>query len=266
MNDGPMGLGGRVAVVTGAGSGIGRATALTLATAGATVACVDLDWEAAEGTTASIVDAGGSARSAAADVTDGAAVEAVADRTVADLGRLDAWVNVAGVMRPARVLDLTEGELDEVMAVNFKGVFLGAKAAARRMVDAGTGGSIVNVASAIIDGPQPKMAAYGASKAAVSHLSRTLAMEVGRHGVRVNVVAPGWTRTAMTETPFVTADGTLDEAATLEAVAHQARFTPLRRAAVATDAATAIHWLVSDASSFVTGQTLRPHGGITMPW
>jgi NAD(P)-dependent dehydrogenase (short-subunit alcohol dehydrogenase family) len=110
------------------------------------------------------------------------------------------------------------------------------------------------------------MAAYGMSKAAVSHLSRSLAQEVARAGVRVNVVAPGWTRTGMTTGSLRAADGTPDEEAIAKTAEMQARFTPMRRAAEPADTAAAVVYLASDSAAFVTGQTLRPHGGITMPW
>ena len=115
-------------------------------------------------------------------------------------------------MRYAKVVDLTEADLDAVLAVNFKGVLFGSQVAARRMVEQRSG-SIVNVASAILDGPQPRMVAYAVSKAAVSVMTRTLAMEVGKHGVRANVVAPGWTRTGMTDEQFTGPDGQIDESA-----------------------------------------------------
>lgn len=254
-----------MAVVTGAGSGIGRAVAGLLADARAHVICADRDVGGAGATAASIEERGGRAEAAGLDVTRLAEVEAVADRAVA-VGRLATWVNCAGIMTYAKVVDLAEDDLDAVLAVNFKGTVFGAQSAARRMIDAGEGGSIVNVASAILDGPQPRMAAYGASKAAVSHFSRTLALEVGKHGVRVNVVAPGWTRTSMTESQLMGADGAIDEEAARHAAEMQARVTPLRRAAEPADTARAVVWLASDAGSFITGQTIRPHGGVTMPW
>lgn len=257
---------GRVAVVTGAGSGIGRAVALGLAAQGAEVWCLDLDQSAAAATAALAAAQGGAAHFLAVDVSRSAEVEGAATEAVEVSGGLDVWVNCAGVMTYAKVVDLTEDDLDLVMGVNFKGTLFGAQAAARRMVASGAGGSIVNVASAILDGPQPRMAAYGASKAAVSHLSRTLALEVGKHGVRVNVVAPGWTRTAMTEALHLAADGSVDEQSASEAAAMMASFTPLRRVAEPADAAAAVLWLASDAGAFMTGQTLRPHGGVTMPW
>ncbi|MCU1454037.1 MAG: 3-oxoacyl-ACP reductase, partial [Acidimicrobiales bacterium] len=221
------------------------------------------DGAAAEDTAAGIRGLGGRAHGRTVDVRSADAVEALADDATSGAdgpgASLAGWVNVAGVMRSGKVVDLTEADLDDLLAVNLKGVLFGAQAAARRMSATG-GGSIVNVASAILDGPQPRMGAYGMSKAAVSHLSRTLALEVGKHGVRVNVVAPGWTRTGMTE------GGAADGAALDAQAALQARITPLRRVAEPADAAAAIVWLISDSARFITGQTIRPHGGITMPW
>lgn len=252
-------------MVTGAGSGIGRAAASALAVAGAAVMCVDVDGASAEMTAAHIISAGGVAAGRDVDVTDALAMEELGHHAVEAHGPIDVWVNVAGIMRYGKVVDLTEADLDAVLAVNFKGVLFGSQVAARRMVEQGAG-SIVNVASAILDGPQPRMVAYAVSKAAVSVMTRTLAIEIGKHGVRANVVAPGWTRTGMTESQFTDSEGQIDERAADEVTAMQAQFTPLRRVAEPEDAAAAIVYLASDSARFITGQTLRPHGGITMPW
>ncbi|MDQ6849053.1 MAG: SDR family oxidoreductase [Actinomycetota bacterium] len=252
-------------MITGAGSGIGRAAASALAGAGAAVVCADVDGKAAEATAADIASAGGAATSVAVDVTDASAMDGLARHAAELHDGIDAWVNVAGIMRYGKVVDLTEADLDAVLAVNFKGMLFGSQVAARRMVEQGSG-SIINVASAILDGPQPRMVAYAVSKAAVSVMTRTMAMEIGKHGVRANVVAPGWTRTGMTDEQFVDPDGQLDESAADAMTAMQAQFTPLRRVAEPSDAAAAVLYLASDSARFVTGQTLRPHGGITMPW
>jgi 3-oxoacyl-[acyl-carrier protein] reductase len=258
-------LAGRAVVVVGAGGGLGRGIAEMVAAAGASVACADHDAAAAEACATAIGDLGGRALARPVDARSSAALAGLCADAAA-LGPVRGWVNAAGVMSYAKVVDLSEDDFDAVMAVNVKGVLLGSQAAARAMIEHGAGGSIVNVVSAILDAPQPRMAAYGASKAAASHLSRTLALEVGRHGVRVNLVAPGWTRTSMTEQPFRADDGSVDEAAVAATAEMQAQFTPLRRAARPDDTAAAALWLLSDASAFVTGQTIRPHGGVTTPW
>lgn len=252
-------------MITGAGSGIGRAAAAALADAGAMVVCVDVDGAAAAATAADIESAGGSATSRAVDVTDASVMDDLAHDAVESHGRIDVWANVAGIMRYDKVVDLTEADLDAVLAVNFKGMLFGSQVAAKRMVEQGSG-SIINVASAILDGPQPRMVAYAVSKAAVSVMTRTLAIEVGKHGVRANIVAPGWTRTGMTNDQFTDPDGQIDETAADAMTAMQAGFTPLRRVAEPQDSAAAIAYLASDSARFITGQTLRPHGGITMPW
>ncbi|WP_432586502.1 SDR family NAD(P)-dependent oxidoreductase [Streptomyces sp. HD1123-B1] len=248
----------RTALVTGAAGGIGRATALLLATAGAAVHCADLDEAGARRTTERITLAGGTARAHALDVADRAQVCAVVEAVVRDGGRLDVLAAIAGIMHSSPVLETDEADLDRVLAVNFKGVLYGCQEAARAMIAQGTGGSIVTMASGAIDTGAPGLLCYGVTKAAVVQLTRTLAAEVGRHGIRVNAVAPGWVRTPMTARNS-------DEEQRL-AEGPMARRTPLGRVGEPEDIAYAVLYLASGASAFMTGQILRPNGGIAMPW
>jgi 3-oxoacyl-[acyl-carrier protein] reductase len=254
-------LPGRVAVVTGAGSGIGRASAVALAAAGATVVGADIDGAAAEATAEGIGDR---ARGVRVDVSRAEEVDELIEGTARDLGRLDILVNNAGIMHEQLVADTTEEELDRVLAVNLKGVFFGCRAAARVM--AGRGGSIVNLASAAVDLPAPRHACYGMSKAAVVQLTRTLAMELGDDGVRVNAVAPGFIITGITARHFTNPDGTVDEERKAAVAKTFSRVAPLRRVGEPEDVADVVLFLASDASRYMTGQILRPNGGMAMPW
>ena len=250
----------RVAVVTGAGSGIGRATARVLADAGARVICADVDGSAAERVAAEIdgvpahVDV--ARREQVVDL-----IEGTADRH----GRLDILCNVAGIIRTGLVVDVPEEDLDAVWAVNFKGTFHACQTAARLMCAQG-GGAIVNTASGAVDSATPEIMSYSVSKAAVVQLTKNLAAEVGRYGVRVNAVAPGLVRTAMTARHYLLPDGSIDEAARAAAEKPLKRLSPLGMIGEPEDIAHAVHYLVSDAARFVTGQILRPNGGVAMPW
>ncbi|MGA2520556.1 MAG: SDR family NAD(P)-dependent oxidoreductase [Acidimicrobiales bacterium] len=255
----------KVAVVTGAASGIGRASAVLLGAAGAVVVCADVDGGGAEATAAAVEAGGGRAFARQVDVSVASDVEALVAGAHGELGRLDVMANVAGIIAQAPVVDLTDEVLERVLAVNLKGVFHGCRAAARVMVDQGSG-SIVNMASAAIDAPSPGLAAYGMAKAAVVQLTRVLATEVGPQGVRVNAVAPGFVETAMTSRHFTAADGTVDEARRTGVLGAVARTTPLRTTGRPEDVAHAVLYLASEASRFVTGQILRPNGGVAMPW
>jgi 3-oxoacyl-[acyl-carrier protein] reductase len=189
------------------------------------------------------------------DVSDRAAVDALVASTVADHGRLDVYANVAGIYARGDVLSLTDDALDRIMAVNLKGTLYGCQAAARVMIEQRSG-SIVNVASGAVDTGAAGTAAYAMSKAAVVQLTRNLAAEIGRKGVRVNVVAPGYIATPMT------AANEDSEAMT----DMMRKVTPLARVGEPEDVAASILFLASDASSFMTGQILRPNGGVQMPW
>ncbi|MFH9248120.1 SDR family NAD(P)-dependent oxidoreductase [Streptomyces lydicus] len=251
-------LTGRTALVTGAASGIGRATAALLAAAGATVHCADLDATGAEATAAALTASGGTAFAHPLDVTRRDQVAAVVETARRGSGRLDVMANIAGIMHSSPVLETEDADLDRVWNTNFKGVLYGCQEAARAMIASGSGGSIVTMASGAIDTGAPGLLCYGVTKAAVVQLTRTLATEVGRHGIRVNAVAPGWVRTAMTERHSAEARQ--------QAERPMIRMSPLGRVGEPEDIAHAVLHLASDASSFTTGQILRPNGGVAMPW
>jgi 3-oxoacyl-[acyl-carrier protein] reductase len=199
------------------------------------------------------------------DVASRSEVDALVERAAAELGRLDVMANVAGIIVTGTLVDIDEAELDRVLDVNLKGVLFGCQAALPVMIAQGSG-SIVNMASAVIDRPAAGLACYGVSKAGVAMLTRVAALEAGRHGVRVNAVAPGFVDTPMTRRHATSPDGTVDETR-MEAVRARARSgSPLGLTGEPDDVALAVVYLASDAARFVTGQILRPNGGVVMPW
>ena len=193
------------------------------------------------------------------------AVESLVERAVSEHGRIDVMGNIAGVPHNKMVADCTDEEFERILAINLKSVFYGCRAAIRHMVPQGSG-NIVNISSGAIDFPAPTLACYAMTKAAVAMLTKTLATEVGRHGIRVNALAPGMILTNFSRHNFVDADGNVVPEK-LEAYHQRASAqAPLGRAGTPEDVADAIVWLVSDAASFVTGQIVRPNGGVSMPW
>lgn len=253
-------LDGRVAVITGAAGGLGLGIAGLFVAAGATTVMTDID-AGLVGERAGELGAVG----LGLDVTDQAAVDSVAGDVAGRYGRLDVWVNNAGVIFDASPLTMTAADLDRVLAVNFKGVVFASQAAASRMIPAGRG-SIVNVTSGAVDLPMAWVGSYSASKAAAHQFTRSLALEVAPHGVRVNAIAPGWVLTPMNERHIRSDDGTVTDEDRAALTAQRVSGIPLGRAGQPADVAFAALYLASDASSFVTGNTIRPNGGMTMPW
>jgi 3-oxoacyl-[acyl-carrier protein] reductase len=260
---GAFDLTGRVALVTGAGGGIGRTTAEVLAAAGAFVVCADINLSGAEETAQGIRGAGGAAEPAHVNVAERGALSELVTRTVGGHGALHIMCNVAGIMIDSSIIDLDPDEFDRILSVNLKGVLYGCQAAGKVMVEQGAG-SIINMASAAVLTPAPGVGAYAICKAGVAQLTQSMAVEVGRHGVRVNTVAPGYVPTNMTARYYTRPDGTIDEEAKAAVVTPLAKFAPLRRVGRTSDIGYCVLYLASDASSFVTGQLLSPNGGVAM--
>jgi 3-oxoacyl-[acyl-carrier protein] reductase len=245
-----MRLAGKVALVTGAQQGIGRAVALALARAGADVA---LNWLDDQGAAERVAgEARGLGRKAVlvqADVARRAEVDAMLATVVRDLGAPDVLVNNAGVFPRSAFLDLGEAEWDRVLGVNLKGSFLCAQAAARAMVAAGRAGAIVNISSSAIRGV-PRGVHYSASKAGVIGLTRAMALALAPHRIRVNAIAPGLTDTAQPRHGHSEAE--------IRALASE---IPLGRIGAPDDVAEVAVFLASDAARWVTGQTVHVNGG-----
>jgi 3-oxoacyl-[acyl-carrier protein] reductase len=263
IGDELLGLHGRVAVVCGGAKGIGLGAAEVFARAGAKVVIGDRDQSALDEAAALIEAIEPGTLAVPIDVSVKANVDELAAQAVQAHGRIDVWANVAGILRFGPIVETTEEDLDQIIAVNLKGVYWGSAAAARVMVPAGRG-SIINIASAGGEVPAPGISGYALTKAAVLMLTRTLAVELGPSGVRANAVAPGFIETPMTAVHFTNEDGTIDQDRRRSILDSRAQQTPLRMTGEPADIAYAMLYLASDASRFMTGQTLRPNGGVHM--
>ncbi|MGH3776065.1 MAG: SDR family NAD(P)-dependent oxidoreductase [Pseudonocardiaceae bacterium] len=251
-------LEGRVALITGAGSGIGRAAAQRFAAEGCSVAVVDLAASAAEETAGKIVADGGRAIACPADVTVDAEVRVAVGRAVEAFGGLDVLYNNAGVNSSGSVVDATEQDWDRCFAVNVKGTFLCSRAAAERLAASGSG-AIVNQASVAALVGVPNFAAYCAAKGAVVALTRSMAIDLASRGIRVNAICPGTVFTPLME-PMLRArgDGDMELGLARTVVKY-----PIGRLGTPEEIASAALFLASAGASFMTGSILTADGGMT---
>ncbi|HUL55546.1 MAG TPA: SDR family oxidoreductase [Usitatibacter sp.] len=245
-------LTGRKALVFGAASGIGKASAEAIASMGAQVHCADLDAAKAEATAAGIREAGGRASASGADASKGSDIAALVACAKKELGRIDVAVTTPGINIRKTILDYTEEEFDRIVNLNLKGTFVFFREVGRIMVEQKSG-SIIASSSIRATTIEPGLAVYGATKAAISLLVKGFASEVGRHGVRVNAIAP-----SVIETPL-----TAPIKAKPEIYETYARHTVLGRWGEASEVASAVAFLASDAASYVSGSTFLIDAGWT---
>ena len=249
-----MRLRDKVALVTGGGSGIGRATAIRLAQEGAKVAVNDINAATGQETLQTIAGQGGVAIFIQADISKVPETERIVAETVTRFGRLDILVNNAAVMLEKNAVDTTEAEWDRITSTNLKGTFFCAKHAIIQFRKQGGGGNIVNMASVNSFFAEGGIAAYCMTKGGIAQLTRALAMDHSAEGIRVNAICPGWIETPMNAKFFALGPHIREQAGRLHAIG---------RTGQADEIANAVVFLVSDEASFVTGSMLTVDGGFS---
>ena len=246
-----MELTGKIALVTGAAQGIGKAVTLLLARHGADVIVADVNLEKAEETAREVQSLGQQSMAVKLDVTRLQDVEATVETALQRFGKIDILINNAGIARDKLILRMTEEDWDAVLAVNLKGTFNCTKAVIKHMSKQRSG-KIVNIASVVGEMGNPGQANYAASKAGVIGFTKTIAREFAQRGINVNAIAPGYIQTPMTDA--------LPEKAKEELK----RMIPMERLGQPEDVARAVLFLVSEASGYITGNVLKVNGGIYM--
>lgn len=257
-----MELAGQVAIVTGAGRGIGRATALELARLGADIVVAELDSHTAERTAAEVREGGRRASVVRTDVTSRADLATMVERTRADFGRLDILVNNAGIYRAALPLEITEEHWDTVMNINAKAVFFASQAVLPTMI-AQRRGAIISLASMAAKIGSRTNLPYNASKAAVVSITKSLALAHAADGIRVNCVCPGYVETDMWRA-VSQEQGALVGLSAEDFTEQRAAQVPLGRMEHPEDVAKVIGFLASDRAGYMTGQAINVTGGLIM--
>jgi NAD(P)-dependent dehydrogenase (short-subunit alcohol dehydrogenase family) len=245
----------QVVLVSGGSRGIGRAIAAGFVERGAKVIITGRQQATLDATAAAIAASGNRPATVVCDVSQGPDIETLVAQATADFGRIDTLINVAGVNRRKPTLQISEEDYDFVLDINLKGAFLLSQAVGRLMIQQGSG-SQINIASLNTDRPLKNITPYAMSKAALGHMTRSLALEWGEHGVRVNALAPGFILTDLTEKLW--ADETMQQWGKIN--------TPLRRLGRPEDMVGTAIFLASEAAQFLTGQIIYVDGGFTAGW